>query len=189
MPVDTIQFDVGGKLFKVSRALIDGHQDTMLGKLVSDAWQEDSTETVFIDRNGDMFALILEYLRYGRQCLIAKSITYYGIHSFEGTINQESIAQVADCFRHAKSKHDMFFLAVEANYQYAMNKTNSSKYVHVRIHSNHKLYRANTLSTDEIELLKTYLTTYFGLRLNNDNVRLPTRDPGGHFCVLRSDLK
>lgn len=52
--------------FEVSSALIDQHSDTMLGKLVSDVWQQDPEETVFIDRNDDTFAYVLDYLCYGR---------------------------------------------------------------------------------------------------------------------------
>ncbi len=62
----TIKFNVGGRHFEVSRDLIDTHSETMLGKLVSDAWQEDPEEVVFIDRDGDIFAHVLNYLRYGR---------------------------------------------------------------------------------------------------------------------------
>ena len=62
----TIKFNVGGRHFEVSRDLIDTHSETMLGKLVSDVWQEDPEQEVFIDRDGDIFAHVLDYLRYGR---------------------------------------------------------------------------------------------------------------------------
>eukprot|EP00584_Thalassiosira_punctigera_P018591 CAMPEP_0172560736 /NCGR_PEP_ID=MMETSP1067-20121228/89984_1 /TAXON_ID=265564 ORGANISM="Thalassiosira punctigera, Strain Tpunct2005C2" /NCGR_SAMPLE_ID=MMETSP1067 /ASSEMBLY_ACC=CAM_ASM_000444 /LENGTH=63 /DNA_ID=CAMNT_0013350597 /DNA_START=12 /DNA_END=199 /DNA_ORIENTATION=+ len=52
----TVQFDVGGRLFKTARSLIDQHEGTMLARLVSDTWQEDPTKAVFIDRSGDIFA-------------------------------------------------------------------------------------------------------------------------------------
>ena len=64
--VDTAKFNVGGRHFEVSRALVDEHSDTMLGKLVSDTWNEDPGKIVFVDRSGDIFAQVLEYLRYGR---------------------------------------------------------------------------------------------------------------------------
>ena len=64
--IDTVKFNVGGRHFEVSRALIYEHSDTMLGKLVSDIWNEDPEEAVFIDRNGDIFVHVLDYLRYGR---------------------------------------------------------------------------------------------------------------------------
>ena len=63
---NTIKFNVGGKHFEVSRDLMEAHSETMLGKLVSEAWQEDPEEPVFIDRDGDIFAHVLNYLRYGR---------------------------------------------------------------------------------------------------------------------------
>jgi hypothetical protein len=63
---ETVNFNVGGRHFEVSRALIDGHSETVLGKLVSDNWNENPDKAVFIDRSGDLFANVLEYLRYGR---------------------------------------------------------------------------------------------------------------------------
>ena len=62
----TLAKSLGGKHFEVSRDLIEAHSETMLGKLVSEAWQADPEETVFIDRDGDIFAYVLNYLRYGR---------------------------------------------------------------------------------------------------------------------------
>lgn len=64
--VNTVKFNVGGRIFEVSRDLIDRHSDTMLGKSVSDTWKEDPEEAVFIDGNGDIFACVLDYLRHGR---------------------------------------------------------------------------------------------------------------------------
>ena len=63
---NTIKFDVGGKHFEVSRDLLEAHSETMLGKLVSETWRKDPKEPVFIDRDGDIFAHVLNYLRYGR---------------------------------------------------------------------------------------------------------------------------
>ena len=63
---NTIKFNVGGKHFEISRDLLGGHSETMLGKLVSEAWQADPEERIFIDRDGDNFAHVLNYLRYGR---------------------------------------------------------------------------------------------------------------------------
>ena len=61
-----IVFDVGGRTFKVSRSLIEHYSETMLGRLISDEWQANSNdESIFVDRNGDLFAFVLDYLRYG----------------------------------------------------------------------------------------------------------------------------
>jgi len=64
-PVDTVQLDVGGHLFKVSRSLLEQHPDTMLARLVSDDWQNDDNKdgTHFIDRNGERFQYVLDYMR------------------------------------------------------------------------------------------------------------------------------
>jgi hypothetical protein len=63
---DTVKFNVGGTHFEVSCALINGHSKSMLGKLVSDTLNVDPGKTVFIDRSGDIFTHVLEYLCYGR---------------------------------------------------------------------------------------------------------------------------
>ncbi|KAL7550700.1 hypothetical protein ACHAWF_013920 [Thalassiosira exigua] len=71
----------------------------MIGRLVLEAWQEDPKETVFIDRNGDTFAYVLDYLRYGSinlpitipKTTFDRDIDYYGIKAAEGTIKQESV--------------------------------------------------------------------------------------------------
>ncbi|KAL7529259.1 hypothetical protein ACHAXR_004829 [Thalassiosira sp. AJA248-18] len=171
--ISTIKFNVGGRHFEVSRALVDQHPDAMLGKLVSDAWQEDPEETVFIDRNGDTFAYVLDYLRYGSidlpgkvpKSMFDRELDFYGINSVEGTVNQESLIQVIDSFHHAKTKHDMFFLAFEAHYQHGQKKESTSKYVRVDIGKDHKLYNNKCLSADEQKLFKRYLGTYFGLQV------------------------
>lgn len=64
--METVKFNVGGRHFEVSRGLIEEHSDSVLGKLVSDAWTADPTAALFVDRDGDIFAHVLNYLRYGR---------------------------------------------------------------------------------------------------------------------------
>jgi len=65
----TVKLNVGGKHFEVSRSLIldddDGVNTTMLSRLVSDTWLKEPEKPVFIDRNGDHFSYVLDYLRYG----------------------------------------------------------------------------------------------------------------------------
>ena len=62
----TVKFNVGGRHFEVSRALVDGHADTVLGRLASATWHADPGAAVFVDRSGALFEHVLEYLRYGR---------------------------------------------------------------------------------------------------------------------------
>lgn len=88
--VETVRLNVGGRRFEVSRAMIDEHSETMLGRLVSDTWNEDpGQEELFIDRDGDLFAHVLNYLRYGSielpitvaRSMFEREIDYYGIIS------------------------------------------------------------------------------------------------------------
>ena len=97
---EIVQFDVGGRLFKTSRSLIDEHEGTMLARLVSDTWQEDPTKPVFIDRDGDIFAQVLNYLRYGSITLpdkmvkdmFLRDLDFYGILPVEGSVKTASEA-------------------------------------------------------------------------------------------------
>lgn len=95
---EVAQFDVGGRVFKTSRSLIDQHEDTMLARLVSDTWQEDPNKSVFIDRDGDIFAQVLNYLRYGSITLpdnivkdmFLRDLDFYGIVPKEGSVKSAS---------------------------------------------------------------------------------------------------
>ena len=109
----TVKFNVGGKLFETSRSLVDQHDDTMLARLVSDTWQEDPTKPIFIDRNGDIFAQVLDYLRYGSVVLpdkivkdmFLRDLDYYGIIAKEGTVKTTSEAWAVHVnTRHVKRK-------------------------------------------------------------------------------------
>lgn len=128
----TITFDVGGKLFKVSRKLVEQFSDTMLGKIVSEAWQRDSNTTVFVDRDGDIFAHVLNYLRYGSivlpitisRAMFDREMDYYGIINDVDalTIKQESsigaLTHVRNKLQDAELEHDMFLIAVHAYHKF-----------------------------------------------------------------------
>lgn len=96
--LQTVKFNVGGKSFETSVSLIDQHKDTMLSRLVSKTWQQDPNKSVFIDRDGDVFAQVLNYLRYGSITLpgnIAKDmflrdLDFYGIVPEEGSVRSAS---------------------------------------------------------------------------------------------------
>mmetsp|Transcript_36927 Transcript_36927/g.62818 ORF Transcript_36927/g.62818 Transcript_36927/m.62818 type:complete len:202 (-) Transcript_36927:65-670(-) len=95
---DTVRFNVGGRHFEVSRSLVDEHSNTVLGKLVSDTWNGDPAKAVFIDRSGDIFAHILEYLRYGSielpitvpRSMFDRELDYYGITSVKTRISGQN---------------------------------------------------------------------------------------------------
>jgi hypothetical protein len=59
----TVKFDVGGRLYKVSRSLIEKFPSTMLARMISETWQKDPEVTLFIDRDSDRFRFCLDYMR------------------------------------------------------------------------------------------------------------------------------
>ena len=64
----TVRFNVGGTPFEVSRSLLSTHdmlKTTALGRMISDMWQHDPDAIIFIDRDGEIFRHVLQYLRYG----------------------------------------------------------------------------------------------------------------------------
>mmetsp|Transcript_12792 Transcript_12792/g.18361 ORF Transcript_12792/g.18361 Transcript_12792/m.18361 type:complete len:210 (+) Transcript_12792:86-715(+) len=87
----TIRFDVGGQLYRISKSLIEQHEDTMLARLVSDTWLADPDATIFIDRDGGRFKNVLDYLRYGKVSLpftvplemFLLDMEYYGFNSVD----------------------------------------------------------------------------------------------------------
>jgi len=83
-----VRFNVGGKRYEVSRSLLEMHPDTMLARSASVQWQTDPEVEIFIERNGDRFQYVLDYLRddgrvfvpvtLAREALLA-DLHYYGI--------------------------------------------------------------------------------------------------------------
>ncbi|CAB9512747.1 POZ domain-containing protein KCTD6 [Seminavis robusta] len=61
-----VLFDVGGKIFKVSRSTLDLYPDTMLARMASKEWKTTGENTpLFIDRDGDLFRYVLILMRDG----------------------------------------------------------------------------------------------------------------------------
>jgi len=89
------KFNVGGKIYEVSRSLLERYPDTMLAKSSSKQWQEDSTSEIFIERDGELFRHVLSFLRDGHVALpvtetkkrLMLELQYYGVDS----VNEESI--------------------------------------------------------------------------------------------------
>ena len=102
----TVRFDVGGHLYRVSKSLIEQHDDTMLARLVSDTWLSNPDATIFIDRDGESFKYVLYYMRYGKVSLpitvsremFLLDMEYYGFTSVD-TDNSHStpaLSQIDD---------------------------------------------------------------------------------------------
>nr|XP_006819272.1 PREDICTED: BTB/POZ domain-containing protein KCTD4-like [Saccoglossus kowalevskii] len=64
---EIINLNVGGKLYSTTRSTLTRYPDTMLGAMFSGRMPslKDAHGNYFIDRNGDMFKYILEFLRNG----------------------------------------------------------------------------------------------------------------------------
>ncbi|KAJ3183329.1 BTB/POZ domain-containing protein kctd16 [Gaertneriomyces sp. JEL0708] len=62
---DLVTFNVGGKLFTTTRSNINAHPDSMLANLIAHTANGDSQQEIFIDRDPDTFAVILQYVRTG----------------------------------------------------------------------------------------------------------------------------
>lgn len=78
----------------------DDDDSTMLSKLISDRWMTDPNSEVFIDRDGELFTHVLNYLRYGSIILptnisidtFIKDLDFYGIYAEKGTIRKENVS-------------------------------------------------------------------------------------------------
>jgi len=103
----TVQFNVGGTLYTVSRSLLDSqHPNTMLARSASQQWQEDSEAEIFIERDGSIFRFVLNYMRDGRVVLpiseskesVLAELEYYGIEVDKCQVNDASMRK-ATCIK------------------------------------------------------------------------------------------
>jgi hypothetical protein len=169
----TVKFNVGGRAFEVSRSLLDKYSDTVLGRMVSETWHEDAEKPVFIDRNGDLFSQVLDFMRYGSielssatpKSMFDRELDFYGITAEEGSVQHQSLAKVTEEFSCWKSKCDMFRLALECYHQYGLR----SGEVQVRICKDHALFSTDHITEEEREMLCLYLDVYFGLVMPAEN--------------------
>ena len=95
-----VKFNIGGKTYQVSRSLAL-HPQTMLAKCVSEQWQEDPEQEVFIKRDGETFWHVLSCLRDGKIKLpltttkegFIVELEYYGIECTNEADVDDSLIQ------------------------------------------------------------------------------------------------
>ena len=99
-----VTFDVGGTIYKISRALLDQFPETILAKMAAkddDNEKEDSDFPWFIDRNGERFQYILDYMRDGQVVLpagrvakeaVLSDLAYYGFQNVHPNAIQVTFA-------------------------------------------------------------------------------------------------
>jgi len=171
---DTVKFNVGGKLYEVSLSSIERNPESMLARLTSDMWNDDPSKPIFIDRDGDIFAHVLNYLRYGSielpscipKSMFERELDYYGV-SFEEKIIEHSSSLgtmkfIKQRIRNAELHHDMLLIAANCYHQYMAGCTTT----HVRndgeinLKHNPHYYKENTA----MSILNGYLEQFYGLR-------------------------
>ena len=101
----TVQFNVGGKLYTVSRSLLDNHDTSMLARSASEQWQEDPESEIFIERDGTIFRFVLDFMRNGEVFLpiteskesLLKELEYYGIDVVDESLISDAILRKNTC--------------------------------------------------------------------------------------------
>lgn len=61
-----ISFDVGGKTYRVSQSLLMKYPTTMLHTASADIETSNINDPIFIDRNGERFQYVIDYMREGQ---------------------------------------------------------------------------------------------------------------------------
>lgn len=100
--IQQVKFDVGGTKYKVARSLIEAYPGTMLASLVSDRWEQDLNSEFFIDRDGERFRYVLDYMRDQKVSLpmklarasIQTELEYFGFKNVEAGAIQSSCSKV-----------------------------------------------------------------------------------------------
>jgi len=89
MSADVIKYNVGGIKYQVARSLIRMYPKSLLAKTAFSPWNkdEDHDKEIYIERDGDRFRYVLDYLRDGLVFIpatVAKEavmldLNYYGL--------------------------------------------------------------------------------------------------------------
>mmetsp|Transcript_20896 Transcript_20896/g.45363 ORF Transcript_20896/g.45363 Transcript_20896/m.45363 type:complete len:256 (+) Transcript_20896:71-838(+) len=131
-PFNAVVLDVGGQHFKLSRSLIERHQDTMLAMLVSDRWNDDPSKPIFIDRDGYIFAHVMNYLRYGSielptnlpKSMFQRECDFYGFTTNMASVQQDtSIGEmkiIKQKIDDAELRHDMLLVALHCYQEFML---------------------------------------------------------------------
>lgn len=179
---ETIKFNVGGKHFEVSRALIEQTPESMLAKMITEKWKKEPDELIFIDRDGDKFAHVLDYLRYGSielppaipQTMFKRELDYYGIPANDTSIKDISIAEVirkfneefniqTKQFNRQKLIHDVFSLAVQCHNRFCQDNCGEYSVNFSILPTGVECFKSYGTRKEEADMLDKYLKEYFGL--------------------------
>ncbi|CAJ1954620.1 unnamed protein product [Cylindrotheca closterium] len=107
----TIKFNVGGKLYEVSKSLLQRFPNTLLTR---NAWVDASSTNptaspIFIDRDPDRFAYCLDYMRDGGRLYLPETIAkssilqdlhFLGFDDIDESLIDDQAARKGSCARH-----------------------------------------------------------------------------------------
>jgi hypothetical protein len=133
----TVKFNVGGRLYEVSRSLVEKFPSTMLARMVSDMWQKDPEATLFIGRSGERFEYSLDYMRADKVWLplnipkeaILDDLAFYGFENVDpskihgGSSNQAAARHLIKC----KEEHEKVLATCIANTEAAEKTCRENK--------------------------------------------------------------
>jgi len=94
-PTETVAFNVGGTHFDVSKSLLAQYPDCILSRMIAKEWDDGSKKPLFIERDANVFAKVLSYMRDYSITLPAsvtkdafeKDLVYYGISANPNSIS------------------------------------------------------------------------------------------------------
>ena len=177
---DTAKINVGGRHYEVSTSLLLARNpDSMLATLLSDTWREDPSKPIFIDRDGEMFAHVLNYLRYGSielpgnlpKATFVRELDYYGLAIYDECILQNTPVAMMKLLKsrihESELHHDMLVIASHCYSEFIAGRTT----VHIgnRIKSclRHLPYSYDT--AEMIDVLNQYLLQFHGLKASTSS--------------------
>ena len=167
--------NVGGKHYEFSPSLVERIPESMLAALLSDTWRKsaDPSKPIFIDRDGEIFAHVLNYLRYGSIVLpvnvpremYERELDYYGIPTDDSCIQSLSsvgtMKIIKQTIRDAELHHDMLLIAATCYSKFMSGRTT------VQVRSGDIDLRHNPYYYDQgtaMDVLNGYLSKFYGLR-------------------------
>lgn len=113
---EVVKFNIGGTRYEVSRSLLNQYPESMLAKSSSGRWQKEQSSEIFIERDGQRFRYILDYLRDGLTILplyIAKDavmadLSYYGVENVNWDAIKDRDEQESHIAKKTKNAIDWF---------------------------------------------------------------------------------
>ena len=126
----TIRLNVGGTSYEVSRSTIEKYPDTMLARMISESWSSDDSgdesdkdkKALFIDRDGERFRYVLDYMRDGSDVSLPvlvskegflKDLEYFGFENVNPTnvFSSSNYAQIVQKMNGLDDDHGFALLA------------------------------------------------------------------------------